>query len=71
MASALRINSGVSHVAHLGGMGFGYLFLKGRFTRLDMSWIKREYDAWKLRRAKKRFQVYMRKHGGGPGTRVN
>jgi membrane associated rhomboid family serine protease len=71
LLGALRINSGVSHIAHLGGMGFGYLFLKGRFARLDTGWIKREYDAWKLRRAKKRFQVYLRKNGGGPGTRVN
>lgn len=59
---ALRVNSGVSHVAHLGGMLFGFFFLKIRFARLDLGYARREFEAWKLRRAKKRFQVYMRKH---------
>lgn len=61
---ALRVNSGVSHIAHLGGMLFGFFMLKVRFVRLDLGYVRREYEAWKLRRAKKRFQVYMRKHQG-------
>lgn len=63
-------NSGVSNVAHLGGMLFGYLYLKvpirgSKSVRLPDAggW----YRQWKMQRAKKKFQVYMRKHGGrGP-----
>ena len=60
---ALRINSGVSHIAHLGGMAFGYAYLRLRFAAFDWGEIRRQYQTWKLQRAKKRFQVYMRKHG--------
>jgi membrane associated rhomboid family serine protease len=61
-------NTGVSSVAHLGGMAFGYVYLKGRIPRMKTSmpdW-RGAYKQWKLQRAKKKFQVYMRKHGGGP-----
>jgi len=68
---ALNVNSGVSDVAHLGGMAFGYAYLRLRYLRFDMGYFRREYDAWKLRRAKKRFQVYMRKHGSDRDTFVN
>ncbi|MBZ5723699.1 MAG: rhomboid family intramembrane serine protease [Acidobacteriia bacterium] len=65
-------NSGVSNVAHLGGMAFGYIYLKARLpkTRLRLPDAAGWYRQWKLRRAKKKFQVYLRKHGG-PGPRVN
>jgi len=63
---------GVSHYAHLGGLLFGYLWLRfygrarpergrrgpGLFATLDA-----RYREWKLQRAKKRFQVYLKKHG--------
>jgi membrane associated rhomboid family serine protease len=58
---------GVSHVAHLGGMIFGYLYLKSqamqRFaTGADpAAWIARTYRDWRHERAKKKFQVYLRK----------
>jgi membrane associated rhomboid family serine protease len=68
---ALRVNSGVSDIAHLGGMAFGYVYLRGRLLRLDLGYLQREYAAWKLRRAKKRFQVYLRKHGSDRDTFVN
>jgi membrane associated rhomboid family serine protease len=68
---ALHVNSGVSDFAHLGGMAFGYAYLRLRFVRFDMGYFRREYDAWKLRRAKKRFQVYMRKHSKDRDTFVN
>src|SRR4051812_47225063 len=61
--------SGVSTVAHLGGMAFGYVYLKGRLPRIKLPDVQGAYRQWKLQRAKKKFQVYMRKHGGGP--RVN
>jgi membrane associated rhomboid family serine protease len=62
-------NTGVSTVAHLGGMAFGYVYLKGRLPRIKLPELQVAYRQWKLQRAKKKFQVYMRKHGGGP--RVN
>ncbi len=57
--------SPVSDVAHLGGMLFGYVFLKlPRMRGVDPVGAMREsYRAWKLERAKKKFQVYMRKKG--------
>src|SRR5258708_38688570 len=55
---ALHVNTGVSDIAHLGGMAFGYAYLKMRFIRIDLVYFSREFNAWKLRRAKKRFQVY-------------
>ena len=55
-------NSGVSNVAHLGGLLVGYLYLRGRFLRLDAEDFQRRYRDWKLQRAKRKFQVYMRKH---------
>ena len=68
---ALNVNSGVSNFAHLGGMAFGYAYLRMRFFRVDLGYFSREYNAWKLRRAKKRFQVYLRKHGSDRDTFVN
>lgn len=59
-------NTGVSSVAHLGGMAFGYLYLKSRMPRMRVPDFGAAYRQWKVRRAKKKFQVYMRKHGGGP-----
>jgi len=54
---------GVSHLAHLGGMIFGYVYLKTRVSRLDLlTPARRWFESWKVRRARKKFQVYLRKH---------
>ena len=62
--------SGVSDVAHLSGLGFGYVYIKMRRVRglrFDPVGMAREmYKAWKLARAKKKFQVYLRKNRQGP-----
>jgi len=59
--------SGVSNVAHLGGMAFGYAYLKMRYLRFETGSLINRYQTWKMQRAKKKFQVYMRKQGrGGP-----
>jgi membrane associated rhomboid family serine protease len=58
--------SGISTIAHLGGMAFGYIYLKGRVPRVKLPSAGAAYKQWKLYRAKKKFQVYMRKHGNGP-----
>jgi len=69
---ALRdLNSGVSNIAHLSGMGFGYIFLKtAGFRKLDLVGPAREsYKAWKLARAKRKFQVYLKKQQGSDRDR--
>lgn len=55
---------GVSHVAHLGGMVFGYVYLKGFWRRriAIRDTMSRQYHQWRIDRAKRKFQVYMRKH---------
>jgi membrane associated rhomboid family serine protease len=62
-------NTGVSNIAHLGGMAFGYLYLKRRLpaVRLPALDLRGAYNRWRMARAKKKFQVYMRKRDGrGP-----
>lgn len=66
------VNSQVSNVAHLSGLLFGYILVKmpsrgraGRGISLVQS-IQQAYKNWKLQRAKKKFQVYLRKQGRGP-----
>jgi membrane associated rhomboid family serine protease len=67
LLSAMNVNSGVSNIAHLGGMAFGFAYLKMRFPTLGAADVRRWYRTWKLERNKKKFQVYMRKHGSGRG----
>ncbi len=58
-------SSGVSDVAHLGGLIFGYLFM--RLPVIRGFHPKAMFDAWyrdyKLQRAKRKFQVYLRNKG--------
>lgn len=78
--SSFDANSEVSNVAHLGGMAVGYVYIKTQMERrrtfgggisLDIgASLKRAYKSWKLERDKRKFQVYLRKHGGGPGSRL-
>jgi hypothetical protein len=46
-------------------MLFGYVFLKKpRNVQFDLAGpARRRYQEWKLQRAKKKFQVYLRKQG--------
>ncbi len=73
--SSFGANNGVSNVAHLGGMLFGYVYLKtealaggrrgGKFDLLGS--LRMQYKQWQVERARRKFQVYMRKQGrGGP-----
>jgi membrane associated rhomboid family serine protease len=71
LLSSLNFNSGVSNIAHVGGMVFGFIYLKGRFPRINLVSLRGRYEAWKLQRAKKKFQVYMRKHGPDRDRWVN
>ena len=80
--NSFNFNSGVSEFAHLGGMLFGYIYLKspslgGRRRSVGSRGVnpiesmRQQYAAWKLARAKKKFQVYLRKQGRGGGPYVN
>jgi membrane associated rhomboid family serine protease len=51
--------SQVSHFAHLGGMLFGYLYLRG--WSLPYRW-QLQYNEWKRAQMRKKFEVYMRDH---------
>jgi membrane associated rhomboid family serine protease len=70
--SSFQANSGVSAFAHLGGLLFGYFFLKTPNLQFDLAGpIRRQYRDYKLRRARKKFQVYLRKQGPGSGPTIH
>jgi len=70
--SSFGPNTGVSEFAHLGGLLFGYLFVKTPNLKLDPAGgFQRQFREWKLRRARKKFQVYLRKQGSGRGPTVH
>ena len=72
---------GQLNLAHLGGMIFGFIYIRtqflapqvvcGRAVPAYASELRRRWKEYKLQRAKKKFQVYMKKHGSGGGPRVN
>jgi membrane associated rhomboid family serine protease len=74
--NSFNTNSPVSDVAHLGGMLFGYVFLKTPRSITNRSFdpmgaLRDGYRSWKLARAKRKFQVYLRKQRSDRGPWVN
>ncbi|MBV9761303.1 MAG: rhomboid family intramembrane serine protease [Acidobacteriaceae bacterium] len=64
--------SGVAVVAHLGGLVAGYLLLRGRRLRTQISQpVAMGYKDWKLRRAKRKFEVYLQKENSNRDRRVH
>ncbi len=70
------IGGPVSNIAHLGGMGIGYFYIRSQRTRSGYGYaggrpprprtsfwgnIKGQYEEWKLQRARRKFQVYLKK----------
>jgi membrane associated rhomboid family serine protease len=59
---------GVSHIAHLGGMVIGYVYLRRQrlarrpaYARASLGdSLRQRYKEWKVQRAKRKFEVYMR-----------
>jgi membrane associated rhomboid family serine protease len=52
----------VAVLAHLGGLVTGYLMLRGRKLRIQVRQpVIASYKEWRMRRAKKKFEVYLRK----------
>jgi membrane associated rhomboid family serine protease len=63
MSSIGPSGGGVSHVAHMGGMILGYIYLKqGRIGAGAMGSVARQYNSWRMRRMKSKFEVYRRHH---------
>ena len=70
-SSVTSAGGGVAHVAHLGGMLFGWLYLRGLGTwRGFGSWrgfknpIRGWRDRWRRERLRKKFKVYYRETRG-------
>ncbi|OFW09476.1 MAG: hypothetical protein A3H27_02425 [Acidobacteria bacterium RIFCSPLOWO2_02_FULL_59_13] len=51
----------VNHVAHLGGMAVGFLYLRGRPFYFD---FRNRYYRWRRLRLQRQFEVYMKKRDG-------
>ena len=50
---------GVAHVAHLGGLAVGYLYLRGGSLRAHpLAEIRYRYNKWRIDRIRRRFDVY-------------
>jgi len=69
LVGAIQESGGVANFAHLGGLLFGYLYLKFlprkglMFSASEKYFSARnDYYRWKRRQAAKKFEVYMRKH---------
>lgn len=70
--SSFQANSGVSEFAHLGGLLFGYLFMKAPRMQFDPALsMRRQFREWQLRRARRKFQVYLRKQGSDRDPKVH
>ncbi len=75
--SSFNTDSPVSNLAHLGGMIFGFVYIRTQFRprvradggfRLDLAQRWKEY---KIQRARKKFKVYLKKHGSDRDPWVN
>jgi len=70
LAFAIQGGGNVAYVAHLGGLFFGYIYVKfvprSRTPKMGLSeryfGLRNQYYRWKRRRAARKFEVYMRKH---------
>jgi membrane associated rhomboid family serine protease len=65
--SSLGGESGVSHLAHLGGLAVGYLYL--RLVGVQRgglgAMVQGSFRRWRMKRLKKKFEEYYRKRTGG------
>lgn len=67
--SSFRAGSTVSNLAHLGGMIFGFIYMKTQFgSRIGGNFklsfnVEQRWKEYKLQRARRKFKVYLKKHG--------
>ena len=67
-AAVSNTQGGVAHVAHLGGLLAGWLYLRsGNIAIHPLAEIKYRYLKWKINRVRKKFDVY----SGGRADDVN
>jgi membrane associated rhomboid family serine protease len=79
LLGAFQPGGAVSYIAHLGGMLIGYIYMKTQFgTRRKVAVaagpsfnLLQWWKDYKLQRARKKFKVYMKKHGSDGNPRVN
>ena len=57
LSSFDQSSSGVAHVAHLGGMVVGYIYLRGPRIRFRLG-LRDRYDQWQRERLRRKFEVY-------------
>ena len=71
--NSYNLNSGVSDIAHLGGLVVGLLYVKSPRVRgfNPVAAMQDGYQRWKLQRAKRKFQVYLRKQQSDRDRWVN
>ncbi len=71
--NSYNLNSGVSDIAHLGGLVLGLLYVKSPRVRgfNPLASVQDGYQSWKLKRAKRKFQVYLRKQRSDRDRWVN
>ena len=70
---------GVSHLAHLGGIVAGYLYLRWGGVRSGSGigkervggFIQDSYRRWRMKRLRKKFEQYYEKRGGGGGPTIH
>src|SRR5271166_393755 len=72
LSSARGGGQSIAYMAHLGGVLFGYIWLKfvprrgfGYATSERWFGFRNAYYRWKRKRAARKFEVYMRKHDRG------
>jgi membrane associated rhomboid family serine protease len=75
LASYLAVvgrGSGIAELAQLGGLVAGFLILRGRKIHLNVRQpFVIAYRDWKLRRAKRKFEVYLRKQDSGRNRKIH
>jgi membrane associated rhomboid family serine protease len=73
--SSFQSGSTVSNLAHLGGMLFGFAYMKTQFgSRVGGNFdfdFGRRWKEYRLQRARKKFKVYLKKHGSDRDPWVN
>jgi membrane associated rhomboid family serine protease len=72
LSSAHQPGESTAYMAHLGGLLFGYIWLKfvprrgfGFLSSERFYEVRNSYYRWKRKRAARKFEVYMRKHDRG------
>ena len=75
LSQSFQSGSTVSNLAHLGGMLFGFAYMKTQFgSRVGGGLqfrFQRRWKEYKLQRARKKFKVYLKRHGSDRDPWVN